>query len=140
MKRIGLLSMVALFLFLLGCSDSQAETMTTEGVIKQFKDAGLEADNAREMTKKDYGMAPMKAKEAKRFFIPSLGKDAGGRIFQFDNTNDLKQTKAFYDKAGRESAMLFSWTASKGNILIQINGDLPEDKFKKYKEVLNKYN
>ena len=39
--------------------------------------------------------------------------------------------KAYYDDLGEGSAMLFSWTAVKDNILIQINGDLPEEKYKK---------
>lgn len=111
--------------------------LTVDEVLQAFKDAGLEAENPREMTKQDYGFAPMKAQEAKRFFIPSLGKDAGGRIFSFDNIADLKQTKEYYDAAGRESAILFSWTIEKGNILVQLNSDLPKEKYEKYKKVLD---
>lgn len=111
--------------------------LTVDEVLQAFKDAGLEAENPREMTKEDYGLAPMKAQEAKRFFIPSLGEDAGGRIFSFDNKADLKQTKEFYDSAGKESAILFSWTIEKGNILVQINGDLPKEKYEKYKKALD---
>jgi len=111
--------------------------LTVDEVLQAFKAAGLEAENPRDMTKQDYGFAPMKAQEAKRFFIPSLGEDAGGRIFSFDNMADLKQTKEFYDAAGRESAILFSWTIEKGNILVQLNGDLPKEKYEKYKKALD---
>ena len=89
------------------------------------------------MTKDDYGMAPMKAKEATNFLVPSLGEDdAGGRVFVFDNQADLDSTKAFYDTLGKESAFLFSWTFAKDLTLVQINGDLPEDKAKQYEAAL----
>ncbi|SEN77856.1 hypothetical protein [Lihuaxuella thermophila] len=135
MSRIIFFAITLLSLILGGCSD-QNQSLTVDDVLQKFKAAGLEAENPREMTKDDYGLAPMKAKEAKRFFIPSLGENAGGRIFSFDNAADLKQTKEFYDRMGKESAMLFSWTIEKDNILVQINGDLPEEKFKQYKKAL----
>jgi hypothetical protein len=78
----------------------------------------------------------MKAREGTRFFIPSLGPDNGGRIMSFDNQEDLQDTKEFYDKMGREMAALFSWTFEHKNILVQINGDLPEDKARRYEAAL----
>jgi len=118
-------------------AENTEHKLRVDDVLQAFKDAGLEAENPREMTKDDYGLAPMKAQEAKRFFIPSLGEDAGGRVFSFNNVADLKQTKEYYDSLGKESAMFFSWTIEKGNILVQINGDLPKEEYEKYKKVLD---
>jgi len=81
-------------------------------------------------------MAPMKAEEGKRFYIPSLGENAGGRIMSYDDQGDLEEMKKYYDDLGEESAMFFSWTMAHENILIQINGDLPEEKYEEYKAAL----
>jgi hypothetical protein len=109
---------------------------TSNQVVEAFKAAGLEAEDARPMTKDDYGMAPMVAVEAMRFFIPSLCEDCGGRVLSFDSPDDLEKTKSFYVRLGEESAMLFSWVFTKDNILVQINGDLPEETAMKYKAAL----
>ncbi len=139
-KIIKVLTVMLLLISLTACGGSNFQEYKIDDVLTAFKDAGLEAEDAKEMTKDDYGMAPMKAVEAKRFLIPSLGEDSGGRIFSFDNEEDLEQTKAYYDDLGKETAMLFSHTASNKNILIQINGDLEDKKFDKYKKVLNSLN
>ena len=121
-------------LFLAACGGGTEHT--TGDVVKVFEDAGLEVENPTEMTKEDYGIMPMKADEGVRFIIPSLGEDSGGRIFSYSNEDDLLEMKDNYDSMGEESAMLFSWTAQQGNILIQINGDLPEEKYNEYVEAL----
>lgn len=110
---------------------------TTQNVIDIFKASGLEAENSYPMTKDDYGAAPMRAIEAIRFFIPSMCSDCGGRILSFSNQEDLEITKTYYDELGKSSAWFFSWIFIKDNILIQINGDLPEDKAKAYEMALN---
>ncbi|WP_458353427.1 hypothetical protein [Peribacillus frigoritolerans] len=117
-------------------STQEPKEVTVDDVINTFKEEGLEAEEARKMTKDDYGMAPMKAEEAKIVLLPSVCEDCGGRIFSFENEDDLLQTKAYYDEMGKESAILFSWTLNKDNILVQLNGDLPEEKYNEYKKAL----
>lgn len=109
----------------------------SQQVVDAFKSAGLEAESTYAMTKDDYGMAPMVAIEGSRFIIPSLCADCGGRIFSFNNPDDLAVTKSYYEDLAKSSAMFFSWVFEKDNILVQINGDLPEEKALQYKEVLN---
>ncbi|MFC7062835.1 stress protein [Halobacillus seohaensis] len=123
---------------LVACSstDVSNDSITVDGAIKAFQDAGLEAENATEMTKDDYGMAPMKSEEGKRFLVPSIEEGAGGRIFSFEKEEDLDQMKEYYDSLGEESAIFFSWTIKHENILVQINGDLPEEKYEEYKTTL----
>ncbi|TFJ89933.1 hypothetical protein E4U82_19500, partial [Lentibacillus salicampi] len=79
----------------------------------------------------------MKANKAKRLLIPSLGEDSGGRIFRYDNQTDLEEMKSYYDDLGEENAMFYSHTAVRDDILLQISGELSDEEFKKYKEVLN---
>ena len=136
-KRLVLVfALICSSFMLFGCSAS-APDPTADMVVQAFKDTGLECEDVYDMTKDDYGLAPMVAKEGKRFLIPSLGEDNGGRIFTFNNTEDLEKTKAYYDDLGKESAAFFSWTFVKDKVLVQINGDLPEDKAKKYEAALN---
>lgn len=104
--------------------------------VEAFKAAGLEAESPRPLTKDDYGLAPMVATEGTRFLIPSLGPDSGGRIFSFASQDDLARTQDYYVEMGKSSAIFFSWTFAKDNILVQINGDLPEETAKKYEAVL----
>ncbi|QOS97800.1 hypothetical protein JNUCC42_14695 [Brevibacterium sp. JNUCC-42] len=134
---LSLLSIV-LAIALVGCSENEkSEKITVDQVIASFKTANLEVENTKEMEKQDYGTAPMTAKSGVRFFIPSLGKEAGGRILTFESIDDLEKTKMFYEEAGKNSATFFSWIFVKNNILVQINGELPEDKAKLYKAALN---
>jgi len=98
--------------------------------------AGLEFVDPKTMTVVDYGMAPMTAQEGIRFLIPSICADCGGRLMSFSSQADLELTKSFYDELSRQSALLFSWVFAKDNILIQINGDLPESKALEYQAAL----
>lgn len=135
MKRLytGLL-IAGLAVVLVACGGGTEHT--ADDVIKAFEDAGLTVEAPAEMTKDDYGMAPMKADEGVRFEIPELGEDKGGRILTYSDEGDLADMKAYYDDLGAESAMFFSWTAQQGNVLLQINGDLPEDEYNAYVDAL----
>lgn len=139
MKKIviGLFTLL-LLIGLVGCSSSTSKSneLSVDDVIKAFKDASLDAENPRKMTKEDYGMAPMKAKEGKYITLPSVCDDCGGRVLSYDKDKDLEQMKAYYDEMGKESAMLFSWTIKKDNILVQLNGDMKEEQYNKYKKAL----
>ena len=110
----------------------------SQQVIEAFVDAGLDGLQAYVMTKDDYGLAPLVAIEGTRFIIPSLCQDCGGRVMSFASQEDLDRTESYYVEMGKQSAMFFSWTFVKDNILIQINGDLPEETAKLYETALNK--
>ena len=84
----------------------------------------------------DYGLAPMNALEGYRFIIPSLCADCGGRLYIFDDPQKLGQMKEYYDGLAEVSAMYFSWVFVQDNILIQINGDLPEAQALQYQQAL----
>jgi hypothetical protein len=98
--------------------------------------AGVEFADARPMTKDDYGLAPMTAAEGIRFMIPSLCEDCGGRLYSFADLKDLELMEAYYVELGRSSAILFSWVFTQDNILIQINGQLPEETARKYETAI----
>lgn len=116
---------------------STFQRWTSADVVVIFKSASLEVEEARPLTEDDCGVAPMRAIEGTRFLIPSLCSDCSGRIFSFSSQEDLDLTKAYYEELGKNSAMFFSWVFVKDNILVQINGDLPEEKAKQYEAALD---
>lgn len=115
---------------------AEVQSWSSSQVIAAFKAAGLEAESTWAMTANDYGAAPMVAVEGTRFLIPSLCADCGGRVMSFASQRDLDATKAYYVELGKNSALFFSWTFSKDNILVQINGSLPETTARLYEAAL----
>lgn len=137
-KRLAVLLIGALLLFGLSACDSvksMTSNVTVGKVIEEFKAAGLEADNPSDLPEKEFGNT---RKEAKRILVPALGEDSGSRIFEFKNKEDLEKAKKYYDDLGNGNQMLFSHTYAKGNFLIQMNGDMEDAQFNKYKEVMDK--
>ncbi|ANC22862.1 MULTISPECIES: hypothetical protein [Bacillus] len=137
-KRLAVLFIGALLLFGLAACDSvksMTSNVTVGKVIEEFKAAGLEAENPSDLPEKEFGNT---RKEAKRILVPALGEDSGGRIFEFKNKEDLEKAKKYYDDLGNGNQMLFSHTYAKGNFLIQMNGDMEDAQFNKYKEVMDK--
>jgi len=53
---------------------------STNDVIQSFKDAGLDIGDISDLENKEFGDT---RKEGKRILVPSLGEDAGGRLFMF---------------------------------------------------------
>lgn len=110
---------------------------TAMQVIDAFKAAGLDAEQPELMTKDDIGLAPYLTDDMIHFFIPSLCADCGGRVYNLATQADADLIKAYYDNLGKSSAAFFSWTFAKDNIVIQLNGDLSEEKAKAYEAALN---
>ena len=60
-----------------------------------------------------------------------------GRLFLVRDENDLQTIKAVYDDLGKEAAMLYSHTYSKGDILLQMGGDVSDEDFALYTAVID---
>lgn len=123
-----------------GAAAPATKAVTPDNVIAAFKAAGLEADTPAKMAAADYGQAPFVC-EGTRFIIPSLGKTAdgqgkGGRVFVCPNTADRDKLAGYYQALAKSSAAFFSHVFTKGNIVLQINGELKEDQAKKYEAAL----
>ncbi|MDA1581986.1 stress protein [Bacillus cereus group sp. TH228LC] len=113
----------------------KAEPVTTTLLINEFKKAGIEAENPTDLPQKEFGNM---RKDGKRILTPALGEDKGGRVFEFSKKEDLEKAKKYYDELGNSAPMLFSHTYAKGNFLLQMNGDMKDEEFNKYKEVMDK--
>lgn len=130
MRKLLFILLVS-FLVLFACG----KTIEPSKVINGFKDDSLSVKNEKEMNKEDYGPAPMKAEKAKMFEVED-GKNA--RLFLFKSDEDLEETQNYYDELGKSSAILYSHTYKKNNYLLQMNGEIDDATFNKYKKSLNK--
>jgi hypothetical protein len=114
-----------LIVTLAACGGSPVAAVSPDDVIAKLKAAGLEAETPSAMQPADYGPAPLLCQEgARRFLIPSIGADKGGRLFVCASEGDAAKLKTYYDELGKASAIFHSWTYQKSGVLVQINGDL----------------
>jgi hypothetical protein len=133
MKRL-FFTILLLSTLLVACGGNAQETTTPEDVIAAFKTAGLEAEDSYAMTKEDYGLAPVVC-DGYRFLIPSLGEDSGGRVYVCSDADEQAELVTFYTELGK-SPLFFSWVFEKGNVVVQINGELDEVTAKKYEAAI----
>jgi hypothetical protein len=133
MQRFIVFVIVALVLVACG----GAPSVSAEDVLGRFKAAALDAETPTKMDAKAYGLTPFLCQDgARRFLIPSLGPDSGGRLFVCANAGDATKLKTYYDKLGEGSAIFHSWTYQKGGVLVQINGGLDQAQAEKYGAVI----
>ena len=111
-------------------------------VVAAFEDAGLAVGQSYPLEQEPgYKNSPLpKAyEEGTRFEIPYLGKNEGGRVFVFENREDLAVVRDYYKEL--ENMPLFgpslhSHLYDDGLVLLQINGELPKPDADRYGEVL----
>lgn len=60
-----------------------------------------------------------------------------GRLFFIEDEEDMKLQKAYYDDLAKQSALFYSHTYQKGNVLLQMGGDVPDEDFEKYIQVID---
>ncbi|MFL2131172.1 DUF1002 domain-containing protein [Ruoffia sp. FAM 20858] len=134
-----------------GVSSEFAESVENEElveILQAFYDSGLNVMEPKIMTRNDYGIAPLLAEEAVSFgaqFAEFVFENEDGSIEQFNygrlflvrDENDLQTIKAVYDELGKEAAMLYSHTYSKGDILLQMGGDVSDEDFALYTAVID---
>ncbi|TDQ39257.1 stress protein [Aureibacillus halotolerans] len=133
------LTLACLLLLLTACSSTASgRSIEPDVVIKAWQEAGLEVEDVKDQPKNEFrGLAPNKFEKSVEFSIPSLGEDKGGQIFSYSDQEDLDEMKEYYEGLAESMGMLFNWTAAHHNILIQLNGDLSEEEFAEYVDVLH---
>lgn len=122
-------------LLLTACgSEETSVNVTTNDVIQSFKDAGLEIGEISDLENKEFGNT---REEGKRILVPSLGEDAGGRLFKFKDKEGLEEAKSYYDELGNSGPMFYSHTHANGLFLLQMNGDMEDAEFEKFKTAMD---
>ncbi len=113
-----------------------AGTPSSAEVIQAFRDAGLEVGGSFPVEQEenwDQRPVPKSYEEATRFEIPSLGEDAGGRVFVFGSERELAAVRDYY---GGLTEDIRPYVYVEGNVLLQINHLLPEADAERYGAVL----
>lgn len=115
---------------------------SSEEVVVAFEDEGLEVGDFYPVEEdKDFEKSPTPNtfEEGTRFEIPSLGKDSGGRVFVFEDRENLQVLRDYYRELENMPVFgpsLHSHLYDDGLVLLQINGELPKSEADRYGEVL----
>lgn len=134
MKKLSLTFLLSALLVLLVACGGEESSHSTADVIQSFKDAGLEIGDVTDLPSKEYGES---REEGKRIPVPSLGEDNGGRLFKFKDKKGLEQAKTYYDELGKGSPLFYSHTYANGLFLLQMNGEMEDAEFEKFKKAMD---
>ena len=130
MKKFWLLIALLSIALLAACGGDEASSdYKVDDVVQAFKDDGLDIGDVTDLPSKEFGNT---REEGKRILVPSLGEDAGGRLFKFKDQEGLDEAKAYYDELGNSSPMFYSHTHANGLFLLQMNGEMEDAEFEKY--------
>jgi hypothetical protein len=142
-NRLFVLSM-AIVLLVSACAPSETKSSAsfqqwqTTDVLQAFQAAGLPAE-IPQLSKDERDLFSNEmALESKQFVIPAQGDPtvARGIIFSFQNERDLQKIENYYAGLGKTLPQYDSWIFIKGNLLLQINHEVPETVAKQYAEAL----
>ena len=103
-------------------------------VVNAFVAAGLECKDPRSFSIGED--TPFLVAEATRCSIPSACEKCTARIYSFDDQAELGKARKYYVDLGDQDPALFSWIYVKDNILVQLNGKLPEEQAQLYRQAL----
>ena len=136
MKKVLLVSaLLCVSLVLFACGDSsETSSRSTNDVIDGLVSTGLISDVVVDLPNDEFGGS---REEGKRILAPSLGEDAGGRVFKFKNEKGLNEAKKYYDDLGNSSPLFYSHTHANGLFLLQMNGDMNDADFEKLKVAMD---
>jgi nucleoside diphosphate kinase len=112
-------------------------TWSIAEVIDRFQKDGLEIADIKEITETKQNILLRKVKEGIKFSIlsPSVRKEIKGCILVFDVKYDLEKVKKYYLDLNKKGE-LYSWTFVKDNILLVLDGRVPEEIARKYERSL----
>lgn len=133
LKKLLMFITLLAALTLAACGDEKS-SVTTNDVIQSFKDAGLEIGEISDLENKEFGNT---REEGKRILVPSLGEDAGGRLFKFKDSKGLEDAKSYYDELSSGGPLFYSHVHANGLFLLQMNGDMEDAEFEKFKNAMD---
>lgn len=110
---------------------------TTEEMISAFRDEGLEVGKVQPQRPEPGSPLPNVWKKQVRFLIPSIGPDAGGRVFTFEEEEDLNTVRSYYEGLNDLGGLFCcSHVYTDGLVLVQVPGDVPKNRADEYGRVL----
>lgn len=124
----------ALLTFVLSACGGAPATVTAQGVLDQFKAAGLSVENVKPGQRAEGTPAPNSYKENLTFTIASLG-DKGGQVFVCDTKRNCDAMFAYFD-ALKALAGPYLYQSTSGTVVVQLNSGLTPDEAAKYEQVI----
>jgi len=105
-------------------------------VVTAFQEAGLNIQVWRYANKDaDDGLALLMVVETKRFRLER--ENIGGTILAFGNETDQLWMYEYYARLGETNPQYASWLLTRGNVLVQIDRALPNERAQEFLQVLN---
>lgn len=106
----------------------------TADALNGFQAAGLAYETLRLSKDERDLFSTIRAVQSVQFLIPGQGDStrARGIIFSFQKESDLQMVKDYYTGLGNTLPSYKSWLYIKGNLLLQINGEVPPAIAKQY--------
>lgn len=104
-------------------------------VIKSFNENGLIVKKTKEEKGIELSDLSAKTNEAIRFSVSFNAKKLKGCVLEFDEKKDFDKVKNHY-RALNNNGELHTWSLIKDNILLVIDGSMPDQEIRKYETVL----
>jgi hypothetical protein len=104
-------------------------------IIKSFNENGLIDEKAKQEKGIELSGLPAKTNEAIKFSVSFKEEKLKGCVFEFDKKKDFKLVKDHYLDLNRNNE-LHTWSLVKDNILVVIEGTMPEKEIQEYRAVL----
>jgi hypothetical protein len=120
-------------LLLAGCGDTGAPAITGQGVLDQFKAAGLQIENIKPAGD-EMKQVPQGYKENLAFTTPSLGGQ-GGQVFVCDLKAGCDAIYAYFDSI-KALAGPYLYQSPSGMVVVQLNNKLDPVEAAKYEAVV----
>jgi hypothetical protein len=133
---LGVLLAVIWFVTLPAILPTWSNQPGSEQVVQAFRDKGLEVGRSYPVEQEpgwEDKPVPKTYQEATRFEIPSLGADAGGRVFVFRTERNLAAVRDYYDGL---PGNIRPYVYVEDGVLLQLNNELSESEAQKYRDVL----
>jgi len=104
-------------------------------VIKSFNENGLKVEKAKNEKGIELSRLPAKTNESIKFSVSFNEQKLKGCILEFDKKKDFDKVKNHYFSLNN-SGELHTWSLIKDNILLVIEGSMPDQVIRKYEAVL----
>jgi hypothetical protein len=124
---------LAVALLLAGCGDAGAPAITGQGVLNQFRAAGLQIENIKPAGN-EMKQVPQGYKENLAFTTPSLG-DKGGQVFVCDVKAGCDAIYAYFDGM-KALAGPYLYQSPSGMVVVQLNSGLDPAEAARYEAVI----
>ena len=104
-------------------------------VIKTLNENGLIVEKTRKEKSIELSSLPAKTHEAIKFSVSLKTKTLKACVLEFDNKKDFDKVLNHY-LALNNNGELYTWSLIKDNILLVIDGSMPDQEMRKYEAIL----